>query len=71
MQARARRGAVGAEAVSEFDAAQLEVLFELGPFLRADVPVFIGLAERSAAGERMAALGISSFDELWTRRRQR
>jgi hypothetical protein len=37
-------GAVGAEAVAERDAAELEVLLELGPFVGGDVAVFGGVA---------------------------
>jgi hypothetical protein len=45
------RGSVGAEAVAELDAAELEVLLEVSPFVWGDVTVLGGVALGAAAGD--------------------
>ena len=57
MRARGRRECRGAEAVAELDAAELEVLLELGPFSRRDVAVLGGVALGAAAGDEFPGGG--------------
>ena len=45
--------AVGPVAVAEFDLALVEVLLEFRPLLWADRAVFVGRAERAAAGQEV------------------
>jgi hypothetical protein len=50
-------GAVGAEAVAESDAPELEVLLELGPLLGGDVAVLGRVAQGPAAGDELLVAG--------------
>ncbi|WP_433709262.1 hypothetical protein ACQP2U_22325 [Nocardia sp. CA-084685] len=47
---------VGSEAVAEFDPAQQEVLFELGPFLGCDVAVFVAVGQGAAVCDELLVM---------------
>lgn len=56
-------GAVGAEAVTELDAAQQEVLLELAPLLRSGVTIFDRFAQCAPVGNELLVVGDDGLGE--------